>query len=124
MEETKSIVANKSKDFAIRIISLYKYLKDYKQEYVLSKQLLRSGTSIGANVSEALAGYSKREFLAKMYIAYKEGCETRYWLELLNRASYIDEKEYDSLNSDCSELIRILSSIPKTVREQLLTPNS
>ena len=101
-----NIIKEKSRDFAIRIIRLYKYLCEEKKEYVLSKQLLRSGTSIGANVSEALCGISKKDFLAKMYIAYKE-------------TEYINEKEYNSINTDCEELKKLLSSITKSTQENL-----
>ncbi len=109
----------KSKDFALRIISLYKYMCDEKKEYVLSKQLLRSGTSIGANIVEAQCGISKKEFLSKMYIAFKECRESLYWLDLLFTSGFITEKEYSSLKSDCLELERILSSITKTTRNNV-----
>ena len=114
-----NIIKEKSRDFAIRIIHLYKYLCEEKKEYVLSKQLLRSGTSIGANVSEALCGISKKDFLAKMYIAYKEAAESLYWLDLLVATDYINEKEYNSINSDCEELKKLLSSITKSTQESL-----
>lgn len=114
-----NIIKEKSRDFAIRIIRLYKYLCEEKKEYVLSKQLLRSGTSIGANVSEALCGISKKDFLAKMYIAYKEAAESLYWLDLLVATDYINEKEYNSINSDCEELKKLLSSITKSTQENL-----
>ena len=114
-----NIIKDKSRDFAIRIIRLYKYLCEEKKEYVLSKQLLRSGTSIGANVSEALCGISKKDFLAKMYIAYKEAAESMYWLDLLVATEYITEKEYNSINGDCEELKKLLSSITKTTQDAL-----
>lgn len=112
----ESIVFDKSKSFALRIIALYKYLCDEKREFVLSKQLLRSGTSIGANIAEASCAYSSKEFLAKMYIAFKECAETAYWLELLYKAQYLNQPEFDSLNTDCTELQKILSSITKTMK--------
>ena len=87
-----NIIKDKSRDFAIRIIRLYKYLCEEKNEYVLSKQLLRSGTSIGANVNEALCGISKKDFLSKMYIAYKETAESMYWLELEERQRRVAHK--------------------------------
>lgn len=90
-------VFEKSKRFAVRIVKLYKYLCDEKKEYILSKQVLRSGTSIGANISEALCSISKKEFLAKMYIAYKECSETKYWLELLYETDFLSKDEYDSI---------------------------
>lgn len=112
----ESIVFDKSKWFALRIIALYKYLCDEKKEFVLSKQLLRSGTSIGANIAEASCAYSSKEFLAKMYIAFKECAETAYWLELLYKAQYLNQPEFDSINADCTELQKILSSITKTMK--------
>lgn len=112
-------IKNKSKAFAIRIIKLYKYLCETKKEFILSKQLLRSGTSIGANVTEALCGISKKDFLAKMYIAFKECVETQYWLELLSETDFLSNEEYQSINNDCEELRKILSSITKTTGESL-----
>ncbi len=112
-----SIIRNKSRDFAIRIIRLYQYLCKEKKEYIISKQLLRAGTSIGANVNEALCGISKRDFLAKIYISYKEAAECLYWLDLLFETGFLNSKEYISINNDCKELLRILSSITKTTRQ-------
>jgi len=114
-----NIVKIKSLAFAKRIIKLYKHLCEEKKEFVISKQILRSGTSIGANVVEAEYGISKKDFLAKMYIAFKECAETIYWLELLWSSDYISEKEYTSLNKDCDELRKILSSITKTAKGHL-----
>ena len=111
----KSIVEAKSKAFALRIIALYRYLCSEKKEFVLSKQLVRSGTSIGANVAEAQCAISDKDFSAKMYIAFKECSETKYWLELLYKSNYITEKQFDSIYSDCSELFKILSSITKSL---------
>ena len=108
-----NIVVDKSKRFALRIIRLCRYLCDDKKEYVLSKQLLRSGTSIGANIKEAIRAQSKPDFYAKMNISLKEASETEYWLELLHESSYIDEQGFTSIYSDCQELIRILVSITK-----------
>lgn len=112
----ESIVFEKSKAFSIRIINLYKHLCENKNEYVLSKQLLRAGTSIGANIAEAECGFSKKDFLAKMYIAYKECAETKYWLDLLCATDYLTPKEYDSILADCTELIKLLTAITKTTR--------
>jgi four helix bundle protein len=112
-----SIVFEKSKKFSLRIIGLYKYLCDEKKEFVLSKQLLRSGTSIGANIAEANCVISKKDFLAKMYIAFKESSETAYWLELLYGAEYLSKTEFESINLDCIELQKILSSITKTTKD-------
>jgi four helix bundle protein len=119
------VVKAKSVAFAKRIVRLYKYLCEEKKEYLLSKQVLRSGTSIGANVTEAAHGISKKDFTAKMYIAFKECAETIYWLELLRSGGYISEREHKSLLNDCEELRRILSAITKTSQNpQLLTPHS
>lgn len=112
-----SIVFEKSKRFAIRIVKLYKYLCDEKKEVVLSKQLLRSGTSIGANIAEANSAFSKKDFLAKMYIAFKECSESKYWLELLYKTDYLTRSEFDSINADCTELQKLLSSITKTLKD-------
>ena len=120
--ERGNTVKHKSLIFAKRIIRLYKYLCDDKKEYVLSKQLLRSGTSIGANVTEAECGISRKDFLAKMYIAFKECAETQYWLELL-LDDYISQTEYESIKKDCDELMKMLTSITKTTRSSLLTSN-
>ena len=110
-------VKAKNLAFAKRIVRAYQYLRDEKQEYVLSKQLLRSGTSIGANVAEAQYGSSRKDFLNKIYIALKECAETLYWLELLSSCDYLSDEEYRSLYQDCEELRKILSSITKSVRE-------
>ena len=116
MEDT---VFEKSKSFAVRIIRLYKHLTETKKEFVMSKQVLRSGTSIGANIAEAQNAISKGDFLAKMYLAFKECNETIYWLELLTETEYLTQKEYDSVNADAVELKKILSSITKTARENI-----
>lgn len=107
-------VVSKSKAFAIRIVKLYKYLTTTKNEYILSKQVLRSGTSIGANVKEAERGQSKADFAAKMNIALKEASETEYWLEILTETEYISEQESNSILKECRELIALLTSIVKT----------
>ncbi len=113
-----------SKAFAIRIVRLYRYLCDEKKEWILSKQLLRSGTSIGANVIEALAAISKKEFLSKMYISFKECCETEYWLELLHDTDYLSDDEFESINQDNMALKKILSSITFTTSQSLKKGNS
>ena len=115
--KTDNVIVWKSSAFAFRIVRLYKYLRETKHEFVLSKQVLRCGTSIGANVKEAIRGQSKADFLAKMNIALKEASETEYWLEVLYAGEFIDRKAYLSLNSDCQELLKILTSIVKTSRE-------
>ena len=110
-----SIIKSKSYDFARSIIRLYKELSINKKEYILSKQLLRSGTSIGANVKEALRGQSRRDFLSKMNIALKEADETEYWIELLIDENYIDSQNGEKLLNQCKEICKILNSIVKTV---------
>lgn len=112
----ENIVLIKSKQFAIRMVKLYRYLNDEKKEFVLSKQMLRSGTSIGANIVEAEHGISKKDFLAKMYIAYKECAETMYWLELLHESDILTDQEFNSVYSDCEELKKLLSSITKNTK--------
>ena len=116
--KTDNIIVDKSKSFAIRVIKLYKYLVEEKREFVLSKQLLRSGTSIGANIKEAVRGQSKADFAAKMNIALKEVSETEYWLELLHETDFLTDQQFDSIYSDCHALIKILMSIVKTSRNE------
>ena len=115
-----NVIMTKAKVFAVRIIKLYKYLCESKKEYVLSKQVLRSGTSIGANVAEAIVAISKKDFLAKMYIAFKECVETQYWLELLQETDYLTIEQFNSINEDCTELKKLLSSITKSTRINLI----
>ena len=107
----ESIIESKSFDFAVRIVKLYQYLCEEKKEYILSKQLLRCGTSIGANVSEAQRGQSKPDFYSKMAIALKEANETYYWIRLMHSTEYLSDKEYSSLDSDINEIISILVAI-------------
>ena len=114
-----STALHKSKLFAIRIVRLYQYLCSDKKEFVLSKQLLRSGTSIGANLAESECAISKKDFLSKVYIALKECSETLYWLELLYETDYLSQAEYDSIRSDCEELRKMLSSTTKTLSESM-----
>ena len=113
----EDVKKDKSMSFAIRIVNLYKHLCENKKEYVMAKQILRSGTSIGANIAEATCAISRKDFLAKNYIAYKECAETKYWLELLQRTNFISIEEYNSFKKDCDELYRILAAITKTVKE-------
>ena len=110
MRQDNTIVI-KSKAFAIRIIRLYQFIQSEKKEFTLSKQLLRSGTSIGANVKEGIRGYSKKDFRFKLGIALKEASETEYWLELLFETDYITESQFQSIIIDCVELIKILTAI-------------
>lgn len=116
---TKSIVAEKSYRFAIRVINLYKLLCESKKEYVLSKQLLRSGTAIGALLKEAEHAQSKPDFLNKVNIALKEANEVLYWLMLLKDTDYISQKEFESIAIDAEELIKMLVSIVKTTKTNL-----
>ena len=108
-----SILSQKSKAFAKRIVMLYRYLGDEHKEFVLSKQVLRSGTSIGANVAEAIYAGSRKDFLARLHIAQKEAAETLYWLELLSECGYLPENLYQSLHSDCNELMSMLVATTK-----------
>ena len=110
-------VLQKSKAFAVRIIRLSQHLTEEKKEKVLSRQVLRSGTSIGANVKEAVRGQSTADFLSKMQIALKEASEPEYWLELLAETDYLSEKASDSVLKDCRELIRLITAIVRTTKE-------
>lgn len=112
--KTGNVVVEKSKAFAIHIVRLYQFLNTEKHEYVLSKQVLRSGTSIGANVKEAIRGQSKADFVSKLSIALKEASETEYWLELLIEAEYLTSEQGETLLQDCRELLKLLTSIIKS----------
>ena len=113
----KHITKAKCMDFAVRIVKLSKYIKDTQKEYDLASQLTKSGTSIGANFREAQNAASKKDFINKVTVALKEANETEYWLELLYKVKYISEKEYESIYSDCNELVRLLTSIVKTSKK-------
>lgn len=113
-----SIVYEKSKIYAIRIIGVYKNLCNINREYVMSKQLLRSPTSIGANLAEAVYASSKKDFLNKIYISLKEASESSYWLELLYLTGYLKENDYRSLEADCREIIVMLNATTKTIRSR------
>ena len=113
MENFGQFLRDKCMDFAIDFVNLDKSLCETKKEYVLSKQLLRSGTSIGANLVEAQSGISKRDFIAKIYISLKETAETEYWLELLYKTDYLTIDEYQSVNDKCKELCKLFNSITK-----------
>lgn len=113
----QNLVFEKSKAFAIRIIRMYQWLSLEKREFVLSKQCLRSGTSIGANLSEGINGQSTADFVAKLHIALKEANETSYWLELMKETEYISSEMYESINTDCVELIKLITSIIKTTKQ-------
>ena len=109
----------KSFDFSVRIINLYKTLLSERNETILSKQLLRSSTSIGANIEEGIAAFSKKEFIYKFQISYKEAFESYYWIKLLNKTDYINQKEFTSLEKDIQEIIKILTSILKTTKQNI-----
>ena len=115
----ETVMLKKSKVFALRIIKLFHYLREEKNEFVLSKQLLRSGTSVGANLSDAQYAISKNDLLSKEYIALKECAETCYWLELLFLSEYLTEAQFNSLKSDADEIRRMLSAATKTLRKSL-----
>lgn len=111
-----NVVQIKSYAFAVRIVKVYQFLCEQKKEFVLSKQLLRSGTSIGANIEEAIGGQSEKDFFAKLTISYKEARETHYWIRLLKDTNYLTEEQADNLLKDADELLRIIGSIQKTIR--------
>ena len=112
------MIKQKTIDFAIRIVKFYKYLCDEKKEFVMSKQILRSGTSIGANVRESKNAQTDPDYLTKMSIALKEADETQYWLEVLYGSDFISKTEYDSINKDLKEIIAILVSIVKKLKDK------
>ena len=113
-----NIIQGKSFKFAVRIVKLYKYLCDVKSEYVLSKQVLRSGTSIGANIEESIGGQSGKDFITKVTIAYKEARETAYWIKLLFATDYIDKEQADSLLKDADEICKILGMIQISIKNR------
>ncbi len=114
--KTENVLLEKSKAFALRIIKLYNYLCGQK-EFILSKQLVRSGTSIGANIREAVRGQSRADFYAKLCIAYKEAGETEYWLELLHESEQLSEEGFISIYADCQELSKLLTATTKTIKD-------
>lgn len=115
----ENAIQMKSYAFAVRMVRLYQFLAENKREFVLSKQLLRCGTSIGANIEEAIGAQSKPDFLSKMSIAYKEARETSYWLRLLKDTGFLTQAEYDSTHADAEELCRIIASIQKSTKAAL-----
>ncbi|MFA6596634.1 MAG: four helix bundle protein [Ignavibacteriaceae bacterium] len=119
----QNVLKEKSYQFAIRIVKLYQFLNEEKKEFTLSKQILRSGTSIGANVEEAIGAQSQKDFYMKLNIAYKETRETYYWLRILHDTNYIDDKQFQSIINDCDELLKITGTIIKTMKSKLF-PNS
>ena len=106
-----NLILDESKKFALRVIRLYQFLAEQKREYILSKQVLRSGTSVGANVREAVQAQSRPDFLHKMQIALKEASESEYWLEILYETEYITKSEFDDMKNKCTELLKLLISI-------------
>jgi len=120
----ENVIKTKTYQFAVRIIKLNKFLVNEQKEYVLSKQILRSGTSIGANTEEADAGQSKKDFISKLSIALKEAKETHYWLRLLFDCEYITKQIFDSLIQDCEEIIFIITKILHTSRENMKNNNN
>lgn len=115
---SENVVKNKSFAFAVRVVNFYKILNQ-RNEFILSKQLVRSGTSVGANIREAINGQSKADFIHKLTISQKECDESIYWLELLRATNYINEKEYTSINNDAVELLKIIRSIIITTKAKL-----
>lgn len=115
----QSILKDKSKAFALRVIKLYSYLKETRNEYIMSKQLLRCGTSIGANISEAFFGQSEADFISKLSIAQKECAETLYWLELLHESDIIETTHFQSIYADATELMKLLTSSIQTMKSKL-----
>jgi len=113
-----SVTQTKSKAYAIRIVRLFQFLTETKKEFILSKQILRSGTSIGANIVEAKYAISKKEFVLKLQIALKEAAETAFWLELLHETDYLTQHEFSGIHADCQELIRLLTSSLTTIKNQ------
>ncbi|MCB0536050.1 MAG: four helix bundle protein [Bacteroidetes bacterium] len=115
----ENIVKNKSFEFAIRVVKLYQFLCDQQKEFVLSKQLLRSATSVGAMVREAEHAETKKDFIHKMAIAQKEINETMYWLELLQQTQYLNNEQFESVNNDALEIIKLITSIIKTAKTNI-----
>ena len=116
--EKKNVLKEKSFLFSVRVVKLYQHLKNEQKEYDLARQVLRSGTSVGANIEEAIGGYSRKDFYARLGIAYKEARETRYWLQLLLATEILEEKLSKSLEKDCNELIKLLVAILKTNKDK------
>ena len=113
-----NIILKKSYDFAVRCVNLYKYLCNEKHDFVIGKQLMRSGTSVGANVKEAIRGASKADFIAKLNIALKEASESEFWIEVLRDTDYLSSQEAESMLCDCQEILKLLTSIVKSSNEK------
>jgi four helix bundle protein len=118
-EMKENVLKKKSFDFALRIVKMYKYLQDEKKEFIMSKQLMRSGTSVGAMVREAEFGESKTDFVHKMAIAQKEINESIYWLELLNASDYLTNQQFESINADAVEIIKLITASIKTAKSNI-----
>jgi len=112
----ENVLKKKSFDFALRIVNLYKYMQDNKKEYIMSKQLMRSGTSVGAMIREAEYAESTNDYIHKLSIAQKEINETLYWLELLNASEYLTIQQFESINNDAVEVIKLITSTIKTIK--------
>ena len=117
--KAENVLLAKSYDFAIRIVNLYKFLHQEKKDFIISKRIFHSGTSIGANAEEAIGGQSEKDFIAKLQIAYKEARETHYWLKILRDTNYLSQEQAALLLSDCEELLKIIGSIVKTMKNKL-----
>lgn len=115
-----NLIQRKTYDFALKIIKVYKNLNDEKKEFILSKQLIRSGTSIGANIEEAIGGQSEKDFISKLSIAYKEARETKYWIKLLYDSKYIENAVFEDLVNDIDVILRVIGSIQKTMKNRNL----
>lgn len=113
-----NILRDKSYKFAIRIVNLYRFLIFDKKEFVLAKQILRSGTSIGANIEETIGAQSKKDFTSKLAVAYKEARETNYWIRILRDSGYLTQKNSESILFDCDELLKIIGKIQSTIKKQ------
>ena len=120
----ENTIRNKTFDFALRIVKLSRFLIDEKNEYILSKQILRSGTSIGANIEETIWGGTEKEFLHKLNISYREARETSYWLRLLQWGDYISQEQFISLENDCEEILKIIGSIQSTMKKKRIANDS
>ena len=119
-EKDNNIIVSKSYGFAVRCVNLYKYLCEEKHDYVIGKQLMRSGTSVGANVKEAIRGVSRADFMAKLSIALKEASESEFWIEILRDTGYITPQQSESMLCDCQEVLKLLMSIIKTAKDNQL----
>ena len=116
----ENVIKQKSKIFAVRVVKLYRHLLEKKNEYIMSKQLMRSGTAIGALISESEYAETKKDFIHKMAVAQKEANETIYWLDLLKDTDYLTQEEFESINNDATEMLKLITSIIKTSKQSLI----